>query len=251
LITYVVLGQTVFPAGATVDGQSALVMAVLVVVAWMTATEIARTRRVEYLAYLQERLANERLSQEIASRQEIEAELSWLAEHDTLTDLLTRRAFFEQGEHVLVAGRRRNHPVSVLVIDADHFKTVNDHFGHHTGDEVLRRIARAIRAAARADDVVGRLGGEEFAVVMGGTDLSLARAGAEHLRRHIAETVIDHPLGPVRPTVSIGIAQAEGWTESLPDVLQRADAAMYRAKEEGRNRTADADPVLTPATAEG
>jgi diguanylate cyclase (GGDEF)-like protein len=249
VVAYFVLSWTVFPSHHAVDPQSAVVMSVLVVVAWMTAGEMARTRRTEFLVFRQERRMNERLSEEITSRQEIQAELSWLADHDTLTDLLTRRAFFEQAEHLMATARRKGHPLTVLVIDADNFKSVNDRFGHHTGDEVLRRMARAVKTYVRADDVVGRLGGEEFSVVMGGADLTLARATAEQLRRHIADTVIDHPDGDVRTTVSIGIAQADGWSESLHDVLQRADAAMYRAKDEGRDRTAPAAAraIVTPA----
>jgi diguanylate cyclase (GGDEF)-like protein len=224
-------------------------MAVLTVVAGMTAAEIARNRRVEFLLFRQERRMNDRLSDEIANRQEIEAELSWLADHDTLTDLLTRRALFDQADLLLSAARRKQHPLAVLVIDADNFKAVNDRFGHHTGDEVLRRIARAIKANVRSDDVVGRLGGEEFAVVMGGADLTLARSTADHLRACIAATTIEHVDGEVRTTVSVGIAEADLWAESIHDVLQRADAAMYRAKDMGRDRTASADEPTINAPA--
>jgi len=236
LFAYFTLSWTVFPTDHAVDSQSALVMTVLLGVAWMTAGEIARTRRVEFLAFTHEQLTIAALSEEIATRQVVEAELSWLAGHDTLTDLLTRRAFFEQADEVISSARRRNHPVSVLVVDADHFKDINDRFGHHTGDEVLRSIARACKTSVRADDVVGRLGGEEFALVMGGADLELAMASADNLRARIAHIPIDHPNGEVHVTVSIGVAQAHLWAESLPELLQRADAAMYQAKQDGRNR---------------
>lgn len=204
------------------------------------AGQLARSRREQFLALRQERATNDRLTREIARREALEGELTHLANHDPLTDLFNRRAFFEEAEAEMARARRRRHPVSLLMIDADHFKGINDHFGHHTGDEVLKQIARACREELRTDDVVGRTGGEEFAALLPGSDLAMAHRIAERVRSHVASIVIEHPDGDVTCTLSVGVVECHPWGESVADGMQRADAAMYVAKTQGRNRVVPA-----------
>lgn len=204
------------------------------------AGQLARARREQFLALRQERATNERLSNEIARREALEGELTHLANHDPLTDLFNRRAFFEEAEAEMARARRRRHPVSLMMIDADHFKGINDHFGHHTGDEVLKQIATACREELRTDDVVGRTGGEEFAVLLPGSDLIKAHRIAERVRARVASLVVEHPEGDVSCTLSVGVVECHPWGETVADGMQRADAAMYVAKTQGRNRVVPA-----------
>jgi diguanylate cyclase (GGDEF)-like protein len=122
------------------------------------------------------------------------------------------------------------------VLDVDHFKAINDTYGHASGDEVLQRLAAVLRENVRRIDVVGRLGGEEFAVLMPGTGHERAAEVLERICQRVRSEIIDVPDGLVTLTVSAGIAQTDPWTESIDDALARADAAMYRAKFDGRDR---------------
>lgn len=226
------------PVGTSVSTLSTCFT--MVVIGASTAVQTGKGRREQFLALRQERETNNRLTAEIARRETLESELTHLANHDPLTDLLNRRAFFEEAEREMSRSRRRRHPVSLMMIDADHFKQINDRFGHHTGDEALRRIAWACREDLRTDDVIGRSGGEEFAVLMPGADLTLAHRVADRLRSRIADGLLDHPEGDVPITVSIGVVECHPWGEAVADAMQRADAAMYMAKTQGRNRVVPA-----------
>jgi len=165
-----------------------------------------------------------------------------LARHDALTGLLGRRAFLEQlaGEWARCA--RMGLPLSLLAVDVDHFKRLNDSLGHAAGDECLRRVARVLGAATRRPgDAAGRLGGEEFALLLPGAAHGDAHAIAEILRGRIEAERIPHPDSPVGPwvTVSVGVATAE--PAGAPDpgceaLLRQADRALYAAKRSGRNR---------------
>ncbi len=165
-----------------------------------------------------------------ADQRRIHAEL----EHDALSGALTRRAIMERLEERL--GRDRERPFSVIMADLDHFKAVNDNYGHLVGDAVLREGVRRIRAALRAPDLVGRYGGEEFLVLLDGAGLNTALEVAERVRRHLEATPIHVKGHQVPLTLSQGVAQ---WLpgERLENLLQRADSALYRAKQRGRNRT--------------
>jgi diguanylate cyclase (GGDEF)-like protein len=151
------------------------------------------------------------------------------ARTDSLTGLLNRRAFRERLEAELVRSRRTGEPVALVVVDADHFKTVNDHRGHAAGDAVLARLGDVLREAARGTDAVARIGGEEFAIVLAGTDAAGADALAARVHAALAAT------GEL--TVSAGVAEtAPGGDADI--LLRRADDALYAAKRAGRNRTA-------------
>lgn len=165
------------------------------------------------------------------------AEARRLASTDSLTGLLNRRAFVERIDKARKASKKPMFPMSVLLLDVDHFKQVNDTLGHDAGDAVLQGIARVLGSIARTSDLVARWGGEEFVVALPQTAEAGARVAAERVRRAIAEA--EHPLpdGTAhRATASVGLASAEGPSWSIDELLGRADKAMYAAKNRGRNR---------------
>lgn len=142
---------------------------------------------------------------------------------------------------------RHDHVAAVVgVIDADHFKAINDCHGHPAGDEVLRALARALHGVSRVTDLAARTGGEEFWLLMPDTDRAGALQAAERLLRMAREMQVPGPAGPIRLTVSIGAAVAEHAGEPLPALMQRVDAALYRAKESGRDRIEFAEPPAVP-----
>jgi diguanylate cyclase (GGDEF)-like protein len=216
--------------------RSVMALATITLVGAWIGNALQRSRREEFASVLQERSSNQRLLAEIARRQELEDELVWLADHDALTDLWNRRAFYERADHAMEHVRRTGAAMSVLVIDADHFKSINDDHGHHVGDEAICTLARLCRSNLRATDLLGRVGGEEFAVLMPDTTLGVAEEVASRLREQVARAAIEHPDGWLSMTVSIGAVQLRPDTETLRSALQRADAAMYEAKAGGRNR---------------
>lgn len=158
--------------------------------------------------------------------------LALLAETDPLTGIANRRRFFRSAEHEALRAKRHGTPWSVLWIDLDHFKAINDTFGHDTGDAVLRTVADRLRRHLRDVDLVARVGGEEFAVLLPATDTQGAAVVAQRLRASIENEPA--PTGsPV--TCSLGVAEAARG-EALANVCRRADAALYEAKQAGRNR---------------
>jgi diguanylate cyclase (GGDEF)-like protein len=159
-------------------------------------------------------------------------ELTRLADIDGLTGLLNHRAFHQQLAAELAACERLSVRATVLLIDLDHFKAINDRYGHGVGDEVLRSVGAAITSAVRAGDVVGRVGGEEFAVCLGAASPSEAHRTAERVRAAVGEISEPEPI-----TASIGIGTSDVDTPVATDLLARADEALYLAKHQGRNRT--------------
>ncbi len=176
-------------------------------------------------------------------RANYEASLS-MALTDSLTGLFNRRYLSAHLPRLLDRSGGNNKPVSALLFDIDHFKVVNDTWGHGVGDEVLKEVAQRTSRNLRNFDLVARLGGEEFVVIMPDTDTNQAMAVAERLRRRIAEEqfTVSAPVGKIEVTISIGVALAdwtldeEGRPESGDALLRRADTALYQAKRSGRNR---------------
>ncbi len=159
--------------------------------------------------------------------------LADLASRDFLTGLWNRRSFFEAAERELGLARRSLKPLSVVVLDLDHFKSVNDTHGHATGDAVLKRFSEIMRGTVRRTDIVGRVGGEEFAMVVPDANARSAAIVAEKLRAAVAA---DRPVGSPRVTVSIGVAEVAQEEIDVTNALERADAALYEAKRAGRDR---------------
>lgn len=163
-------------------------------------------------------------------------ELERLASIDPLTGVCNRRCFMESGQREFSRARRYGQQLCLMQMDLDHFKQVNDTYGHAAGDEVLRVFAANCRQGLREHDLLGRLGGEEFAVVLPATDLDGACQVAERFREIVAEIklFVDEKL--IRFTVSIGVAQSTPEDRDVEALLRRADEALYLAKNGGRNR---------------
>lgn len=169
---------------------------------------------------------------DISNRKALESRLRYQANHDSLTGLVNRHHFEELLTQEFARSQRSGTPFSVVMMDIDHFKSVNDHFGHPTGDQVLRRFAESQQARTRTSDIFARWGGEEFVLLLPETELAGAALLAEAVRVRVAETPVP---GPGRITVSLAVA-ANRDGESAHDLLQRLDEALYEAKNTGRNR---------------
>lgn len=163
-------------------------------------------------------------------------ELSAAARLDYLTGICNRRAIEDLGARAMAAARRHGMPLAMMIIDVDHFKRINDEFGHAAGDEALIETVRRIRDSLRAEDLVGRLGGEEFVAVLPNTDGQSALAAAERTRAAFACAPM--PVGGGEPlvTVSVGVAVLAPEDSQFSHLLRRADRAMYAAKAAGRDR---------------
>ncbi len=182
----------------------------------------------------------------------MQRDLERLATTDALTGALNRRRFLERGAEEFTRSRRYERPLSVVMLDIDHFKRVNDTYGHATGDEAIRMTVRCCKSSLRSCDVIGRLGGEEFAVVLPETPPVNAFAAAQRLRELIASSVLPlEPDGELRLTVSLGLAWMAAPDRDIEQLLARADAALYRAKHGGRNRVEVEPKIALPKSLAG
>lgn len=183
----------------------------------------------------------------LAARDELRAE----AITDELTGLMNRRGIVERIQHELALIARDGRDLSVLMVDIDHFKAVNDAHGHAIGDEVLRDVSSRMRRQLRAYDDIGRLGGEEFAVLLPECGAAGAMAVAERIRRSVGSDAVKTSAAAVQVTVSIGIAGVDRLDDYKPEqVLAQADRALYVAKSAGRNRV-EMDRSPSPPTTAG
>jgi diguanylate cyclase (GGDEF)-like protein/PAS domain S-box-containing protein len=171
----------------------------------------------------------------VIERARLFEETQRLATIDALTGLDNRRRFFERATHEFARAQRHRRPLSALMVDVDHFKRANDTHGHAVGDGLLRGVAERVRHQLRQTDVVGRYGGEEFAIVLTETERGQAQWVAEQLRRKVAEAPFDTQGGPLTLTVSVGVASLVEPCADLDALLQRADQALYAAKHAGRD----------------
>ena len=177
-----------------------------------------------------------RLKAEIARRIALEQDLRILASTDALTGLVNRRAFMERFSHELARSQRHGPAPTLLILDIDHFKKINDLHGHPSGDAVLAHLAQLLKASLRNVDIVGRIGGEEFAVVLVETNAAMAKPVIDRLLERIRETTVTLSDGqPLQFTASIGSTEIL-WGDTIDTAIQRADEALYTAKNTGRNR---------------
>ncbi len=196
-----------------------------------------RLRRVSYFSRIQLQEANRQLNQ--------------LATLDHLTGCANRRHFYAQAEAELSRSRRYSRDMGLVIMDVDHFKPINDRFGHAAGDAVLQTLADTIVEELRELDVLGRVGGEEFALLLPETPRREAVAIAERLRRRLAGLVIEHEGEQLSLTASFGVTAREPGDSSVDALMRRADRALYEAKAGGRNRTAVSDSDRTASLAQG
>lgn len=174
---------------------------------------------------------------DVTERREMEQELAKLAASDSLTGLANRRELEKCFQAASALSRRYQHPLSVLMIDVDNFKRINDDFSHHVGDEVLRRLSKQLQRSVREVDHIGRYGGDELVILLPEMDGPEATAMAERIRRSVeADTFLCDDAGTrIKLTVSIGVASYPAHDPSLDNLFSLADRAMYRAKQAGRN----------------
>lgn len=189
-----------------------------------SALQLQSYRRKSYQAYIDEKDAKEMVA--------------YLANIDPLTKSLTRRQFMSIAESEFRRFTRYHRPLSILVLDADRFKQVNDTYGHHAGDLVLRSLSLVAMEQKRAQDTFGRLGGEEFGLLMPETNLEQALVVAERICRVWEASPVNLDGELIHSTISIGVAEAVSTDESLEHLLRRADRMLYKAKDAGRNRVA-------------
>jgi len=218
-----------------------VVMAVATSVAAITMSNRHLASALSLSRQSQEELTtlNRELEAQVAQRTlELEAakrEAERQARTDVLTGLNNRRAFFEQAEAIDAQARRYNHTYVIAIIDIDHFKAVNDTWGHDTGDVALQTVAHRIEDTLRDSDISGRTRGEECPSILPQTSAEEGSTLVERLRNTIEQTVIDTPKTPIQLTISVGIAALEDKNCSLESVVTNADAALYRAKNTSRN----------------
>jgi len=180
------------------------------------------------------------------TREEVHGELLRESRTDYLTRLGNRKLFFEDGERAFGDYARQRRPVALLAFDLDHFKRINDRYGHKTGDEVLKSFAQTLRVVTGSDAILARIGGEEFAALLPGYDSQRARKAGESVADRFAATSHDAGGDRIRATVSVGLAGLNHETASLSDLLCAADQALYRAKSLGGNRLEESAPGERP-----
>ena len=182
------------------------------------------------------RLKNLALHQEISASRQALAEMQVKATTDALTGMLNRRHFMTLASYLFDASRQSGKPLAALMMDIDHFKNVNDAFGHHAGDQVLAEISAVIQANLRSGDLLGRYGGEEFVAVLPDSHLSEAYQVAQRVLEKVAGHSTCCGALSIQITLSIGTAQSDAADASLESLLKRADLALYAAKRLGKNR---------------
>jgi diguanylate cyclase (GGDEF)-like protein/PAS domain S-box-containing protein len=181
----------------------------------------------------------EGIYRDVTQRKNLERELQRLATTDMLTGMANRRAFLECAESVYAHSLSKGEPLTLLMLDLDHFKSINDRFGHLEGDRALVAFAQAVKSQLRASDVVGRLGGEEFGVLLPLTTINEGLEVAERILASIRAVQLADDTGqPYGITASMGLGAFRQTDRSLRDALDRADQALYLAKHRGRNQVA-------------
>ena len=224
-------GYTGWPLAAL-----ACVLALPIGIGYISAWRDHMLQRQQYALLMFARRNNQRLREEMEQRAVLEETLRIQATTDPLTGLNNRREYEKRFAHELARARREDAALSLVMLDLDHFKRVNDTYGHAAGDEVLRTVARLCREQFRAVDIAGRLGGEEFVVLMPDTPLQSAGDVALRFLRVLENTTIKFEEHTLRVRATAGVAQLLPEENHLEPLLRRADDALYAGKQAGRNR---------------
>ncbi|APE30367.1 hypothetical protein BOX17_04990 [Halomonas aestuarii] len=226
---------------AVVALRIALLLVMANAVGFFALLRLEKLQRKQYALLQEERSQNQQMAEEIAHRKSLEAQLRRVAERDVLTGLDSRVHFMTRAQDLLQRSQFDKSPFSLMMIDVDHFKAINDTWGHSQGDRVLATIADTCKRSLRPQDVIGRFGGEEFIVALPDTHLEDARMVAERLQRKVAELPVREDMPDHRLTVTIGIAGGHEEATDLPSLIQSADQALYAGKHGGRNRVVMSD----------
>jgi len=234
-ITFLV--ATMVYAGVTPTGALRLGLLLIManIVGYSALLRLERLQRSQFARLYEEREQNRELLNEIKHRKSLEAQLRMVAEHDALTGLDSRSHFMKRAEAMLQRSRLEETPFCLFMIDVDHFKRINDTWGHTRGDSILTKIAEVCQHSLRPTDIIGRFGGEEFMVGLPHTSPSDAKAVAERLKENVAALPLDEELSSLRLSVTIGIAVATP-EDDLDALITRADNLLYEGKRDGRNR---------------
>ena len=181
------------------------------------------------------------IERDLTEHKKLQSHLESMATIDSLTGLANRQAFMQRAKNEFNRARRYARPLTVVMIDIDHFKAINDRYGHAAGDEVLRQAADICQSSLRGSDLMGRVGGEEFVLLLPDTPHTNAYHVAERMRVHLYETPIELENGTtLNVTASFGVASMNEDDSDFNAVLERADEAMYHAKHDGRNQVKSA-----------
>lgn len=220
----IIIVDTIYKSGLSQTVLSAAVVSQIMVhlIGLPASMQIQSYRRKSFKAYLDQKDAREMAN--------------YLINIDGLTKCMTRQYFMEMAEKEFLRTKRYNLPLSLLMLDLDHFKRINDRYGHQFGDQILQRFATVALEQKRAQDIFGRLGGEEFALLLPNTALKNARLVAERIQQTWASASLAVDGQGVRSTVSIGVVEINSNDPSFYALLHRSDSAMYNAKRRGRNR---------------
>ncbi len=175
------------------------------------------------------------IAREISERKRLEENLREQAENDYLTGLYNRRLFDELSRKAIATCLRNKSPLSMLIFDIDHFKSVNDTYGHIVGDLVLQVLAKYALKNLRESDVLARIGGEEFGIILPQTSLHQSLKWADRFRSEVSKMSIHREGGNISVTISIGVAQIDCNVNNFEELYKKSDAAMYKAKKDGRN----------------
>ncbi|WP_435236662.1 GGDEF domain-containing protein [Psychromonas sp. PT13] len=211
-------------------------LTVLSITSWL---EYSRSRYIETVRKQRYKLETERerLSEEVNRRTQLEEQLNKLANRDDLTGLFNRRYFLSKAKEMLTQSQRYNTVLAMAIIDIDNFKNINDSFGHPTGDEVLKRLAKEYKQFFRESDIYGRIGGEEFAILLPQSSTNEALKTMDKFRQKISEQHYLFNGNTINITISIGLAVTSNNLTSIDELYSIADKALYQAKNNGRNQT--------------
>lgn len=229
----------------------ALILAMPIGIGYISAWRVHTLQRQQYALLMLARRNNAQLREEMAQRAVLQEALHIQATTDPLTGLNNRREYEKRFAHELARARRDQSALSLMMFDLDFFRRVNDQYGHAAGDEVLRVVARLCGERFRSVDIAGRLGGEEFVVLMPGTALHAAGDVALRFLRALEETDIVFDGATLRVQATAGVAQLLPVEDQLEPLLRRADGAMYAGKQSGRNRVMLAIPEGDPVRWQG